>query len=444
MKPNTFFHSVTLDRDKCIGCSNCIKRCPTEAIRVQKGKAKILSDRCIDCGECIRVCPHHAKIAKSSDLDAILKSGTYTIALPAPSLYSQFNNLENTETVLNALLSMGFDDVYDVGAAAEIISSATRALLEDKSIPHPIISSACPTIVRLIRIRFPQLIENLAQLLPPVELAARLAKERAHEEKGIPYEDIKTVFLSPCPAKVTASIMPLATHHSEIDEVVAIRDVYPPMLSVMKEEDSTDLSHIGRMGMGWGTSGGEASATLNDHYLAVDGIENCIKVLEGLEDERFPNLDFVEMNACPGGCVGGVLMVENPYIAKVKLKQIKRYLPVSLNGDDDGSIPDIVRASKVVEYEPVMELDKDLKTAMTMMAEIDKLSGTFRGLDCGSCGAPTCRALAEDIVRGYNTQDACVFKMRESMKDIAKSLAMLGSVNQVSDDSDDLNEENND
>ena len=56
-----FIHSVTLDKDLCKGCINCIKRCPTEAIRVRDGKAHILAERCVDCGECIRICPHHAK-----------------------------------------------------------------------------------------------------------------------------------------------------------------------------------------------------------------------------------------------------------------------------------------------------------------------------------------------------------------------------------------------
>ena len=58
-----YTHSVTLDSDKCKGCINCIKKCPTQAIRVRNGKAVILEGRCIDCGECVKVCPHHAKKA---------------------------------------------------------------------------------------------------------------------------------------------------------------------------------------------------------------------------------------------------------------------------------------------------------------------------------------------------------------------------------------------
>ena len=81
-----FFHSVILDKDKCMGCTNCIKRCPTEAIRVRDGKALILSERCIDCGECIRVCPHHAKRARF-DHFSMLDNYSYKIALPAPALF---------------------------------------------------------------------------------------------------------------------------------------------------------------------------------------------------------------------------------------------------------------------------------------------------------------------------------------------------------------------
>ena len=73
---------------------------------------------------------------------------------------------------------------------------------------------------------------------------------------------------------------------------------------------------------------------LDEKYLAADGIENCIRVLESLEDDKF-SVDFVELNACPGGCVGGVLACENPYIAMVKLKYFRKYLPVACNRLDD-------------------------------------------------------------------------------------------------------------
>lgn len=91
--------------------------------------------------------------------------------------------------------------------------------------------------------------------------------------------------------------------------------------------------------MGWSTSGGEAAALLNEKYLAADGIENVIRVLEEIEDERIGDLDFIELNACSGGCVGGVLCVENPYVAKARIQRLRKYLPVSQNHLKGGPIP---------------------------------------------------------------------------------------------------------
>ena len=64
-------HSVTLDVDKCKGCTTCLHNCPTKAIRVRNGKAVILQEKCIDCGECIRVCPHQAKSALTDKISSI-------------------------------------------------------------------------------------------------------------------------------------------------------------------------------------------------------------------------------------------------------------------------------------------------------------------------------------------------------------------------------------
>mgnify|MGYP005799742525 CR=1 FL=1 len=138
-----YFHSVTLNPDACKGCITCVKRCPTEAIRVRGGKAHILRDRCIDCGECIRVCPHHAKRAVTDRL-AGMERFRWKIALPAPALYGQFNNLDDVDVVLGGLIAMGFDQVFEVAAAAELVGDATRLLLGPGlperaaiSSPHP-------------------------------------------------------------------------------------------------------------------------------------------------------------------------------------------------------------------------------------------------------------------------------------------------------------------
>ncbi|MBS1473656.1 [Fe-Fe] hydrogenase large subunit C-terminal domain-containing protein [Massiliimalia massiliensis] len=423
MKQKEFFHSVTLDRDKCKGCINCIKRCPTEAIRVRNGKAKIISERCIDCGECIRVCPHHAKKAIYDPL-SVIDNYEYTIALPAPSFYGQFNNLDDVDIVLSALLDLGFDSVYEVSKAAELISDATRRILHQTDCPRPLISSACPAVTRLIRVRFPSLIDNILDLNAPVELAARLAKKEAMEKTGLPAEKIGAIFISPCPAKVTAAKMPLGTAKSEISAVLAVSEVYPKLLKYMDHDRYREgLSDSGKMGVAWASSAGESSALLNDNYLAADGIENVIRVLEDLEDEKFTNLDFIELNACNGGCVGGVLNVENPYIARTKLKRLRKYLPVSLNHLKD--MPPEMPWDEPLEFTPVMELDANFSVALNKMNEMERIEASLPGLDCGSCGAPSCKALAEDVVRGFASVDDCVFKFRENVASLMDNIHRL-------------------
>lgn len=92
---------------------------------------------------------------------------------------------------------------------------------------------------------------------------------------------------------------PLGTDHSAVDGVLAVKDVYPLLLPHMKiaEQRPMDLAISGRIGIGWGCSGGEAGGMITDSYLAADGIENVIRVLEDLEDEKFARLQFIELNA---------------------------------------------------------------------------------------------------------------------------------------------------
>ena len=168
-------------------------------------------------------------------------------------------------------------------------------------------------------------------------------------------------------------------------------------------------------------SGGESGGLLTDSYLAADGIENVIRVLEDLEDEKFDRLEFIELNACSGGCVGGVLNVENPYVAQAKLKHLCKYLPVACNHLSIDYI-DGAFLEKPIEYNPVFKLADNFNESIAVMSRIDELCEKFPALDCGSCGAPTCKALAEDIIRGEASEHDCIEVLRKYLKSKSKEL----------------------
>ena len=423
-----YYHSVALDKDACKGCITCVKRCPTEAIRVRDGKAQIIGERCIDCGECIRVCPHHAKIAVTDPLSDIERY-KYKIVLPPPSLFGQYKRQEDLELIRAALCKLGFDEVYEVAAAAELVSDATRRMLLQRGLKTPAISSACPAVLRLIRIRFPNLLENVLPLSAPMEVAARLAREKAIKETGLKSEEIGVVFLTPCPAKATAIRHPMGVGTSSADLAVSVSEVYPALLSAMnkcaEEGSGPETAQSGRTGLSWGNSGGEAAATFTLRYLAADGIENVINVLEEMEDDRLSDQDFVELNACPAGCVGGVLNIENPYVAATRMKQLRNYRPVACNNIDGEIIPPEIQWETRVGPLEALRLDPEPKRSVEMMREMDEIESRLFGLDCGSCGAPSCHALAEDIVMGYATEDACIYLLKDKVEAVRDSMLSL-------------------
>lgn len=407
---NRYEHSVYLDEKKCSGCTACLKHCPTEAIRIRDGHASIDPDRCIDCGECIRVCPHNAKKAVCEKLSAMDKF-KWKIALPAPSLYGQFDNLEDVDYVLDGLIKIGFDDVFEVSAAAELVSAYTRLYLKTEGVKKPAISSACPVVIRLIGLRFPSLTDNIIHMLPPMEIAAMLARKKAkREHPELADEEIGVCFISPCPAKVSYVKNGFAGYKSQVDTVVSINDIYFQLIAKMQPKaDLKSLSNSGMIGIGWASTGGEATAIFNESYLAADGIENVIRVLDQVENGNIPPLEFIELNACSGGCVGGVMTMQNPFIAKARLQTLRRYLPVSQNflSKEESYIPESYIFNEIPTYHPISRLSDSMAESMRMMADIQKLRDTLPGIDCGACGAPNCRAFAEDTVRNRSCGAKC-------------------------------------
>ncbi len=422
MKP--YFHSVVLEEKLCMGCTTCIKKCPTEAIRVQKGKAKILNEKCIDCGECIRTCPYRAKVAQTDGWE-ILGDYPYTIALPAPTLYAQFDLKYSRRHIIAALKLLGFDSVYEVARGAEIVTEASNQYLQAHQEGRPFISSACPAVVRLIQVRFPSLLPRLLPVKSPMEVAAANARREFCRANQVDPEEVGVFFISPCAAKMTSVQAPIELSKSNVSGVLSIKTVYFKLLrQLAKTTDSEEILQAGYQGVRWAASGGEAIALKTKNVLYVDGIQNVVHIFDELENDKLNDVDFIEASACTGGCLGGPLTVENLYVAKTRNRRYSESCPQLLKEISQKEMENI-GFEAYPKHRDVTALDPDITKAMQKLQQMNEIYEQLPALDCGACGSPSCRCLAEDVVRGKANLEDCIFILRQRVRSLAREMMEL-------------------
>ena len=415
-------HSVILKEDRCIGCTSCLKVCPTEAIRVREGKAKIIPERCIDCGECIKICPNHAKSAITDDL-SMIKKFKYTIAIPSLTIYGQFPSNISICEMLNAIKKIGFDEVVEDTVGADIsIHLIKEYLLKKSDINLPLINSSCPAVIRLIQMRFPDLIPNIIDIETPLEITARIAKKEASRRENIKIEDIGVFFITPCTARVTSIREPIGISKSYVNGAFSMKDIYGEIVRNLGDCDSSNMGTSTKESLYWPIAGGQAAALGIENYLAVDGIHDVIRVLEEVELGKLEDVDFIECSACSGGCVGGPLVIQNSFIAKNRIMKYARKMKETKHTREelDSFIKmyesGLIRLTEKIEPKSVMTLDKDIVKSIQKMELVTEILKSLPGLDCGVCGSPTCRAFAEDIVKGENCKAVCIVKTMNGFK----------------------------
>ena len=426
-----YFHSVRLISSRCKGCVSCTKGCPTEAIRIRGGKAQIIESRCIDCGECIRHCPRHAKTAVTDSLDDLTRY-KINVALPAPTLYAQFPLENSIETILAGLLELGFDEVFEVAHGAEIVSLMIKDYLKSTDIKRPAISAACPAVVRLIQVKFPELIDHLVPIDAPIEVAAQMVRSICDKKYQLSAEEVGVWFITPCPAKMTACKQPLGLEKSNLTGAIAISRIYGDLLKVLPQVDQNkDLNSASWLGVGWAIAGGETSALEVANKLVVHGINNVSNVLEQVAMGKLNDIDYIETLACASGCIGGPLTVENRFVAENRMKQRMKNLKEAYHAAGKSPRKDYHQEElgenqrRAIEPRSIMILDEDIFKAMGKVELIEKILENLPGLDCGSCGSPNCRALAEDIAQGRACKTDCIFKLRERVHDLAQEMISL-------------------
>jgi len=420
------FRSVRIDTEKCAGRMKCLHACPTQALRVRSGKAALLNDRCIDCGECVRVCPNHAFIPQTSTFNDF--SGfKYTIALPSPVFYSQFGKDVRPSAILSALKTIGFDDAYDVTCASESVSIAIQEYLDSTSTPRPLISPFCPTIVRLIQVRYPNLLENLIPIESPMEIAAREVKRLKMHELGLQEHEIGAIYLTPCPSKMIALKNPPRKKHSFLDGVIPISEIYPNLLRALAHADLTDSKpEIRGLGLGWPIVGGQVACLKAEDAIAIAGLTDVMRVFEEIENGKLKDIQYIECHSCPTACVGGSLTVENPYIARGRvLRMVEKH--GSEPCQDREKIRELYQKNffslvGTISPSPVHPLDEDISRGIQKMHRRHQIYDMLPKIDCGACGAPTCLTFAEDVVKGDADADECVFLTMKTFETLSTNL----------------------
>ena len=411
-----YFHAIEVGTDKCRGSMNCMRVCPTEAIRIREGKALILEDRCIDCGDCIRVCPERA-IRSITGAYEDLSKFKYTIAIPSPSLYAQYGINVTPNHILNGLKGLAFDEAYDIGKACEAYITVLKEYLHSSSENRPLISTLCPAIVRLIQIKFPDFMGNLLSLEAPRGIAGSDKISKA-KELGIDPKEIGGIYITPCPAKMIAVNQPQCKSDPNLDGAIAISDIYGLLFSSIRKLDEMEELHVSSgVGVGMAVPGGFITDLKVENAMAVDGVKNVIQVLDDLEHGKITNVRYLELWACPGGCVGGPLAVENPYLAKIKVTKLVQQLgrERKLSDEEVDRLREYLSCDVQLPPHPIKPLGRDAVDAIKKIKERESLMESLPRIDCGACGAPTCRAFAEDVIQGRAELLDCVFKLQDKV-----------------------------
>ncbi|MDR0654512.1 MAG: Fe-S cluster protein [Synergistaceae bacterium] len=422
-------HSIRISYSACHGCVNCIKSCPTEAIRVINGSIAIIKDLCVDCGECLRACARKALGLDDDDWDLIHTHGVAE-GLPDPTFFAQFGSFWLPGEAKKALSGNGIDLLTDEAELAFDLSAyATARIIEEMSYDQlPLISAYCPSVIGIIQLQFPELLSRVIPVKNPLEIAAELWRKKTKSYAPM------TLF-APCPAKITLVRDPIGKEPSSIQHIVSVKKVVHSLMASGVKVSGTEAPSKSEWRFPtWGVRSGETRhiskfAEKELTVIAVSGLRNTKDLLQQLELGRLRGVDFVECRTCDLGCFGGVAVPESRFLAHLRNRHIETEWNLSEKRERElkelYETPKLWRTREPIPSKQRLPLSSDLGEAMERMKQMKAIFAEMPHIDCGACGRPSCKAMAEDIVREQGEITDCIFKLREGISSLATQILSL-------------------
>lgn len=410
---------IYTEKTKCQDCYKCIRECPVKAIRVENSHAIIISESCVLCGHCVKVCPSDAKKIRDdvSKTKQLLKLKEKVILSLAPAFVSEFTDVTPSQ-IISAAKKLGFYGVSETAIGADLVSSRLAEELEknNESDKKLFLSSACPVVVEYIKIYMPQLADYITDKASPLMVHAGFLKKQYGNDIGV-------VFAGPCIGKKRES----DTWHT-IDSVIGFdelkkwfKDAGIDLKSEPKEESF--IPFRAAKGALYPIDGGMISAIKKykefskAKMFSITGLPEIKESLEGFDPETIKSPLFLELLACPGGCINGPLANSGGAIAKRHINLLdyaesaqdttKEEVP----GDISGTLP-------VSEYKAIFYGEEEILHALH---QVGKFSGEDE-LNCGGCGYDTCRCFAAAMLDRKAEKTMCVSYMRRLAQNKASGI----------------------
>ena len=397
--------------NECQDCYKCVRHCPVKAIRIVNGKASVIAEACVSCGACVKVCPAHAKKIRSdlARLKDLLASGAKTYASIAPSFAGYFKGVTIGQLAA-ALMKLGFAGVSETAHGAESVSAHVARLLAETEEPL-VISSACPAAVDMIRRYLPDYVRYISPLPSPVRAHCGLLREKYGQ-------DVKVVFFGPCAAKKNeADAWP---------DVLSLACVFPALEQLLFEKGIV-FGEEAELALGPAEEGrfysveGGMNDTLRDgkadvRYVSVSGLDNLRRLLSGDLGAPKGRKLFLEVLACPGGCVNGPTMPsDGGSLATLFATDAQAPLQTSAGRCMTHCGVSSYTADVLVEPEPEEE---KIELALARVGKTSKADE----LNCGACGYETCREFAKALLAGKAEEAQCHTFLKKSFQRTSNAL----------------------
>ncbi|MEG0319976.1 MAG: [Fe-Fe] hydrogenase large subunit C-terminal domain-containing protein [Niameybacter sp.] len=389
----------------CKNCYKCVRTCAVKAIEVKDDRAHIITERCVACGHCLVVCPQNARDVKSSleqVKHALLEKREVVVSL-APSYRAYF---EESGKVIAGLRMLGFTQIEETAVGAEVVSKAYETYIQETT-RQELITTCCPSTVRLIERYYSDLIPNMMPIVSPMVAHGRMIKEVSKEAY--------TVFIGPCISKICEALSEEV--EGDIDAVLTFDEIinyFQEQAIDYKSLEPDEPNVVGTLrGSKYPVVGGvlngirEVIEQKHLEVLRVHGMENCKEVLNDLRAGKLKDV-CIEMNICSESCIAGPgghnqegsvftrlsaiqKFMRKPYMEK---EMVKCYDPkVSFERNFKNKQVEIYTATK-----------EEIRQVLESMGKNEKSDE----LNCGACGYETCRDKAIAVLHGMSQIDMCL------------------------------------